>query len=551
MSHSIDYYGILQVDQQASLNEIKEAYRHQSKIHHPDVNRARDKTKVMQKVNEAYEVLSDPEKREKYDRKRAAAQRRQAPAEAQAHRARSSAEGQRHNPGRSQYGRYQQSHRARYRHKQPIRLRKWPRWFKRMAVLYCLVGGIALANSFFDLGSPGLPTGSPQPHQGGSGSGLEGRADTSPRPLEDPISQNSTLRSETPLKAEANSRESMREDQADSGRMLGNDSGFNTSLVATERGDIGTNVSTARWDEMPGGNSPTNTNLRRRYINTSNGEAYFTRGSHQNHVVRIQGAPHEISRYPAMGYEEWKYGISTVKISVRTRRVLEWSNRDNKLRVQLNPGANVTGGTYFTRGSHQDDVVRMQGTPDEISRYPAMGYEVWQYGTSTVMISVRTRRVLEWSNRANSLRVRLNPGANVTGGAFFTRDSHQDDVVRVQGTPDEISRHPALGYEDWQYGTSTVKISVRTRRVLEWSNRANNLRVRLNPGANVTGRAFFTRGSHADDVVRIQGAPDKISRYPARGYEVWHYGTSTVMISMRARRVLKWSNRANNVKART
>lgn len=336
-----------------------------------------------------------------------------------------------------------------------------------------------MANSFFDLGSPGLPTGSPQPHQGGSGSGLERRTGTSPRPLEDPISQNSTLRSETPLKAEANSRESLQGDQADSGRMLTNDSGLNTSVVATESGDISTNVSTARWDEMPGGNSPTNTNLRRRYINRSNREAYFTRGSHQDHVVRIQGTPHEISRYPALGYEEWKYGISTVKISVRTRRVLEWSNRGNNLRVQLNPGANVTGGAYFTRGSHQDDVARIQGTPDEISRHPALGYEVWQYGTSTVKISVRTRRVLEWSNRANNLRVRLNPGASVTRRAFFTRGSHEDDVVRIQGAPDKISRYPALGYEVWQYGTSAVMISLRTRRVLKWSNRANNVRARI------------------------------------------------------------------------
>ena len=482
MPHSNDFYKTLQVDQQAKPNEIKAAYWRLSMKYHPDMNHDLDTTELMQKLNDAYEVLSDPDKRNEYDRQRAAeraARERQARAEAQAQSAHFSAEWERHNHGRSQYGQYQKRQGARYRHEKPTRPKKLSRWFKRMAVLYCLVGGIALANSFFDLGSPGLPTGSPQPHQGGSGSGLEGLTDTSPRPLEDPISQNSTLRSETPPKAEANGRESMREDRADSGRMLTNDSGFNTSVAATESGDISTHVFAARWDEIPGGNSPTNTNLRRRYINASNDEAYFTRGSHQDRVVRIQGTPHEISRYPALGYEEWKYGISTVKISVRTRRVLEWSNRGNNLRVQLSPGANVTGGAYFTRGSHQDDVVRIQGTPDEISRYPALGYEVWQYGTSTVKISVRTRRMLEWSNRANNLRVRLNPGANVTGRAYFTQDSHQDDVVRIQGTPDEISRYPSLGYEVWQYGTSTVKISVRTPRVLEWSNRANNLKARI------------------------------------------------------------------------
>ena len=483
MPHSNDFYKILQVGPQADLDEIKKEHRRLALKYHPDLNPDLDTTEQMKELNRAYEVLSDSEKRKEYDRQRAAAKRaaqeRQARAEAQAHWARSSAEGQRRNPGRSQYGRYQQSHRTRYRHKQPTRLRKWPRWFKRMAVLYCLVGGIALANSFFDLGSPGLPTGSPQLHKGESGSGLEGRTDTSPRPLEDPISQNSTLRSETPLKAEANGRESMREDQADSGGMLTNDSGSKTSVVATESVDISTNSFTPRRYIVRGGNTHSYARLRRQNANERTGAAYFTRGSHQEDVVRMQGTPDEISRYPALGYEVWQYGTSTVKISVRTRRVLEWSNRATNLRVQLNPGASVTGGAYFTRGSHQDDVVRVQGTPDEISRYPALGHEVWQYGTSTVKISVRTRRVLEWSNRTANLRVQLNPGASVTGGAYFTRGSHQDDVVRIQGTPDEISRYPALGYEVWQYGTSTVKISVRTRRVTGWSNRGNSLKAQI------------------------------------------------------------------------
>ena len=100
---------------------------------------------------------------------------------------------------------------------------------------------------------------------------------------------------------------------------------------------------------------------------------------------------------------------------------------------------------YFTRGSHQDDVLRIQGTPDQINRYDALGHEVWRYGRSRVDVSTRSQQVLVWSNDGGNLRVRLEPGPNVTGAEYFTRGSHQDDVLRIQGTPDQINRYDALG----------------------------------------------------------------------------------------------------------
>ncbi|MFM7468700.1 MAG: DnaJ domain-containing protein [Vampirovibrionales bacterium] len=60
-----DYYKMLGVSRQASEKEIKAAFRKLAKKYHPDVNpQASDKFK---EVNEAYEVLSDTEKRQKYD----------------------------------------------------------------------------------------------------------------------------------------------------------------------------------------------------------------------------------------------------------------------------------------------------------------------------------------------------------------------------------------------------------------------------------------------------------------------------------------------------
>ena len=68
MAEKRDYYEVLGIDKNASDNDIKHAYRTLAKKYHPDMNPGdTEAEKKFKEVNEAYEVLSDPDKRARYD----------------------------------------------------------------------------------------------------------------------------------------------------------------------------------------------------------------------------------------------------------------------------------------------------------------------------------------------------------------------------------------------------------------------------------------------------------------------------------------------------
>ncbi|MDY5251732.1 MAG: molecular chaperone DnaJ [Erysipelotrichaceae bacterium] len=67
MSNKRDYYEVLGISKGATEQEIKKAYRSLAKKYHPDVNKEADAEAKFKEINEAYEVLSDPQKKATYD----------------------------------------------------------------------------------------------------------------------------------------------------------------------------------------------------------------------------------------------------------------------------------------------------------------------------------------------------------------------------------------------------------------------------------------------------------------------------------------------------
>ncbi len=63
-----DYYEILGVSKKATLSDIKKAYRKLARKYHPDLNPGdKNAEKKFKEMNQAYEVLKNPEKRKQYD----------------------------------------------------------------------------------------------------------------------------------------------------------------------------------------------------------------------------------------------------------------------------------------------------------------------------------------------------------------------------------------------------------------------------------------------------------------------------------------------------
>lgn len=68
LNDDTDLYSVLGVNRTTSPEEIKKAYRKLARQHHPDVDKSANAEQKFKEINEAYQILSDPQKRAAYDR---------------------------------------------------------------------------------------------------------------------------------------------------------------------------------------------------------------------------------------------------------------------------------------------------------------------------------------------------------------------------------------------------------------------------------------------------------------------------------------------------
>jgi hypothetical protein len=178
---------------------------------------------------------------------------------------------------------------------------------------------------------------------------------------------------------------------------------------------------------------------------------------------------------------------------------------------------------YFTVGSTKNDVLAIQGTPDRFTD------ESFQFGLSSVYFD-SNGHVTGWENSAfKELKVRMLPRVASARG-YFAIGSSKDEVLAIQGTPDRFTDTSFI------YGLSSVYFDA-DGRVISWENSAfKELKVRMLAKV-APARRYFSIGSTKDEVLAVQGTPDRFTDSSFR------YGLSSVYFEGDGR-VTSWENSA-------
>lgn len=245
---------------------------------------------------------------------------------------------------------------------------------------------------------------------------------------------------------------------------------------------------------------------------------FFTVGSAKQDVLSIQGTPDR--------FTDTSFAYGTSDVFFENGRVKSWDNRFPKLKAMLLPATQAGKTGYFTAGSTKDEVLAVQGTPDRFTDTS------FAYGTSDVFFE--KGRVKSWDNRFPKLKVQLLPATPTATKGHFTVDSTKDEVLAIQGTPDRFTD------TSFAYGTSDVFF--QNGRVKSWDNRFPKLNAELLPGVQAESRGYFTVGSTKDEVLAVQGTPDRFTD------ATFSYGTSDVFFEKS--RVKSWDDRYPKLKVR-
>ena len=179
-------------------------------------------------------------------------------------------------------------------------------------------------------------------------------------------------------------------------------------------------------------------------------------------ILKLQGMPTRISKFPRLKEEIWWYNNSS--ISFTNGAVTEWYTPNLLKDEDRVASQTIAPSKTFEIGSSKQEVLNAQGSPNRISKYKMLGEEIWWYRNST--ITFKNGVVSEWDNCTNSLnvqKVNVHPNA-----PLFRFGSSRSEVLASQGTPRRISKLPHLKEEIWWYGASSITFV--DDRVFDWDN---------------------------------------------------------------------------------
>lgn len=427
MPDNEDLYEILQVHPLALPEVIQAAYRRLAQLYHPDANPALESTELMSRLNRAYEVLSDPEKRAAYDLERnlPAASPDAAPAQTEEPETRPVRRSRSQAPDyftigstKAQVSRVQGAPDSTYSDD----MHEGERWFyptgsegRGNIVVFDRRGRV---EGWFSSGGlkvklePGPSSTTAHLFTIGSHKDDLARLQGTPDSIIVP-SRYTRAEIQRQRQDARESRTLMREVAKTLGERYEPEPEVNDSFdYDADRetwhypgGEVEFSVATGRvtgwWDDGGAFKVERKPEVLDRGWD---GSDFFTLGSTMAEVRKAQGRP--TSTIP-LNNERWRYSdiLEYVEFDCQSKRVRSWNNYYGNLKTKVLPGPFASQEPEFSLGSHRDHVVQLQGTPRSIKISQHFDDEVWEYSGGRVVFSSSTNRVIGWENREGLLRV--------------------------------------------------------------------------------------------------------------------------------------------------
>jgi hypothetical protein len=206
------------------------------------------------------------------------------------------------------------------------------------------------------------------------------------------------------------------------------------------------------------------------------GENLWGVGSRRAAVIKAQGEPTEIDRYDWMCKEVLHYGKSRVELE--NGLVSRYEDFDRNLKASPTPvGIADANRTSWDLGSTKATVFNVQGTPTRVVDYSYSGRETLYYGESTIEL---VKELVIGYNNAGNLKVRVAPILldSDPQDNTWSLESSREQLLKVQGTPAQITPNSSSCGETFRYGNSTVEL--KNGFVSGYDNFDQNLRVKAN-----------------------------------------------------------------------